>query len=479
VPADWGIYPNVFNLEELTFNFIEDVLAEVLALFPGRYIHKGGDEVQRDQWKDSPRTQARMRELGIADPAQLQAYFTTRIARFLAANGRRLVGWDEILEPALPRSAVVMWRGIDGAITASSEGYDTVLAPDPDLYFDNWQSREPDEPSGRMKALVSLESVYRFDPMPGKVAEDRRHHVLGLQGNVWTEHIRTEERVAWMTFPRAAAVAEVGWSAPERRDWRGFLRRLAAGFGDYEKLGITPADSAFAVHGHARYRATPDHAEVELSTPSGFGEIHYTVDGTPPSAASAPYAGPLSVAIPGEVRAASFDGERRLSRMRAFPIRREASQRRSSRELELCSQNIPLAVEDDAPLKGPRASFGVDIMNPCWIYRDADLDAVKGLAAAVGQVPFNYQIGEDIRKIVLAHPHTPAGELEVHLGKCDGELLARLPLAPASASHAVTVLPRAALRAPRGKHDLCLRFAQPGLDPLWVIDWVQLVEEAP
>jgi hexosaminidase len=152
--------------------------------------------------------------------------------------------------------------------------------------------------------------------------------------------------------------------------------------------------------------------------------------------------------------------------------------RRSSQELKLCSDNISLSLEDDAPLAGPRAAFLVDIANPCWIFAGAPLDRVTGMVARVGQVPFNFQIGEDAKKIRFAKPTTAEGELEVRLGTCEGELLARLPLAPAIASHAVTALPRAALTPRQGRHDLCLRFAQNGLDPLWVLDSIELDERA-
>src|SRR4051812_38011676 len=153
VPADWGIYPNVYSLDESTFRFVEDVLREVMALFPVRYIHVGGDEVIKDQWL-SPRGRKRMKQLGIDDPAKLQPYFTQRIGRFLAAHGRRLVGWDEILEPGLASDAVVMsWRGTAGALEAARKGYDTVVAAHPTLYFDNRQSDRAEEPPGRVTTV--------------------------------------------------------------------------------------------------------------------------------------------------------------------------------------------------------------------------------------------------------------------------------------------------------------------------------------
>ena len=403
VPADWGVYPHAYALDERTFGFIEDVLREVMALFPSTYIHVGGDEVEKTQWRDSPRMQARLRELGI-DATHAQAYFTQRLGRFLQANGRRLVGWDEVLEPGLPPSSVVMsWRGIDGALAAAAKGYDTVLAAHPVLYFDNRQDDSPAEPPGRGR-VVSVKDVYAFEPMPPAIAPAARKHVLGLQANVWTEHIRTEARVAWMAFPRAAAVAELGWSAPEKRDWNDFSRRLAALQARYATVGL-------------------EAARPQARSPAS----------------------------------ATF---------------------RRSQELRLCSEHIALSLEDDAPFTGPRAAFLVDVQNPCWIFPDAPLDRVRAITASVGQVPFNFQIGEDVKKIRFPQPATPEGELQVRIGGCEGEVVASLPLAPAVTADGVTRLPSATLPSRPGRHDLCLRFAQHALDPMWVIDSVRL-EDSP
>ena len=174
VPADWGIYPNLFNVEESTFEFLEDVLAEVMELFPGQYIHVGGDEAVKDQWRASARVQARMRELGVPGEAALQGYFTHRLGEYLCAHGRRLVGWDEILEGGVPPDATVMsWRGVQGAIAAAAAGHDAVLSPDPTLYLDNRQGRSPREPPGRGQ-VETLADVYHFDPLPGPLSGERR-----------------------------------------------------------------------------------------------------------------------------------------------------------------------------------------------------------------------------------------------------------------------------------------------------------------
>ena len=399
VPADWGIYPHAYSLEDGTFRFIEDVLTEVMALFPSHYIHVGGDEVEKGEWKSSRRGQALMRELKTTDPERLQMYFTQRLGKFLEAHGRRLVGWDEILAPGLPKDAVVMsWRGVDGAVSAAQQGHDTVISAWPTFYFDNRQKDSPTEPPGRRR-VISVEDIYNFDPMPASLKPGEREHVLGVQGDVWTEHIRTEERVGWMTFPRAAAVAELGWSQPARRDYAGFMQRLAAQRPLFDAIGMTYATSTF----------------------------------DPPRAAD--------------------------------------TTKLMSQQLDLCSDDLAISIEDDAPVKGPRAAFMVDIQNPCWIARKVDLSKVRGIVAAVGQIPFNFQIGEAASKIAFPTPTTPEGELLVRLGSCDGKLLASMPLAPAVKSDEVTVLPRVAIEG-EGVQDLCFRFSQRKLDPLWVIDWI-------
>jgi hexosaminidase len=245
VPADWGIYTNLFNVEEATFAFFENVLREVMALFPGTYVHVGGDEAVKDQWRASPRVQERMRELGVRDEAALQGYFVARIGRFLAQHGRRLVGWDEILEGGIAPDATVMsWRGVDGARTAAQSGHDAVLAAWPTLYFDNRQGAAATEPPGRGR-VVGLRDVYEFDTRVSGLTEEQLRHVIGVQGNVWTEHIRTEERVEWMTWPRAAAVAELGWTPTVRRDYADFRKRVEAALPWYRAVGLRAATTEF------------------------------------------------------------------------------------------------------------------------------------------------------------------------------------------------------------------------------------------
>jgi hexosaminidase len=253
--------------------------------------------------------------------------------------------------------------------------------------------------------VISLEDVYRFEPLDPTLTPEQQKHVLGLQANVWTEHIRTEERVELMTLPRAAAVAEVGWTAPERKDWNSFLQRLAPMTERYRALGIRYDDSALT-------------------------------------------AGAAVAQAPGA--------------------------RRSSRELELCSDGVSLLLEPNAFGTGPRPLFAIDIMNPCWIYKGADLSRGARLTAGVGQLPFNFEIGADAQKIRVGDAHTAEGELEVRMDHCDGPVIATQPLPAMPADKLVNPLREIVLPAQPGRHDVCLRFARPKLDPMWALDWVEI-----
>ena len=470
--SDWGVHPHLFNVDETTFAFLDDVMAEVLDLFPSTYIHTGGDEAAKAEWKASPAVQARMAALHIGDEDALQGWFINRIGHDLAKHGRRLVGWDEILDGGAARSATVMsWRGIDGAIIAAKLGHDTVLSPAPLMYFDNRNSANPAEPPGR-QWVVSLKDVYAFDPLPRTLTTAERAHVLGLQANVWTEHIRTEARVEAMAFPRAAAVAEIGWTAEDRKSWSDFADRLPAELDRYRALGLGFDAPSLQPYGLAEPDA--EGAKVTLAGGLGLGEIRYSLDGKPPTATSPVYAAPFEAKIPSTVTAALFRGDKLLAAPVSLRLDPRSIRTRASQELKLCSAAIPIGLEDDAPIKGPRAVLMTDLMNPCWIYPAAPLDGAGSIEVAVGQLPFNFQIGDDIKKIITQAPVTPEGELMVRRDACDGPVLATLPLALAMKSQGITVL-KAALPATDGRHDLCLTFTRKGPDPIWAVDRVSLI----
>lgn len=475
VSADWGVFPYIYNVDDRTFGFLQDVLDEVMALFPGQYIHVGGDEAVKDQWKASPSVQARIRELGLKDERELQSWFIQRIERYLNAKGRRLIGWDEILEGGLaPNATVMSWRGIDGAVAAARQGHDAVLAAQPTLYFDRRQSASADEPPGRGQ-MVTLKDVYAFDPAPASLTPDENRHILGLQATLFSEHIRTEERMEQMAFPRAAAVAELGWSPAQGRSWDDFAERLPVMLDRYRTIGLRYDDVPL------RVAVTADldggRAKVVLTTPMDLGQIRYTTDGSAPTATSPVYAKPLNLAVPATLKAAAFVRGRPLTAPVSKVLDAATLRYRKSQELKLCTDGIALSLEDDAPVDGPRATMIADIMNPCWIYPAADLTGVTRLELGVGQRPFNFQIGADLAKIKFRPPVTPEGEFEVRLDGCDGPVVATLPLAPAAANNGVSKL-TAAITPSTGRHDLCFTYTARGVEPMWFIDWVQIVPPA-
>jgi hexosaminidase len=297
---------------------------------------------------------------------------------------------------------------------------------------------------------------------------------LGLQANLWTEHVRTEERAAYMAFPRAIAVAELGWSKAGTRDFAGFVERLAPQLDRLAALGLHAAPSAFAPQATERFDAGTDRVSVALSN-EARSAIFYTLDGREPTARSRLYTAPLSLALPARLRARGYLNGEALPGALDRAYDEGSVRRRDDDQLKLCSEKIALSLEDDAPAGGPRATFLTDIMNPCWIYEAAPMDGVTAIALDVGQIPFNFQIGKDVEAIHFRPPATEAGEFEVRAGGCDGERIAVLPLAPAAANPAVTRL-RAAIAPRSGTADLCITYTARGPDPMWALDAVQLVQ---
>ncbi len=232
-PADvgtrWGVYANILNADSSTVDFMKDVLTEVMALFPSRFIHIGGDEADKALWKTSPRIQERIRELGLKDEHELQSWFIRQIDEFLTKNNRRLVGWDEILEGGLAPGATVMsWRGTKGGIDAARANHDVIMAPTSHTYFDYYQSQNTAGEPLAGGGFVPIELVYAFDPVPPELEAQYRSRILGGQGQLWTEYLPGPKQVEYMAYPRLTALAEVLWTQPERKNYRDFLSRLQA-----------------------------------------------------------------------------------------------------------------------------------------------------------------------------------------------------------------------------------------------------------
>ena len=252
VQTHWGIIPYTYAPKEETFQFLEDVLTEVMELFPGRYVHIGGDEAVKDQWKQSAFAQAFIRGHELKDEEGLQHEFVRRIETFLNAHGRRLVGWDEIRQGGLsPTATLMVWHQPQLAVDAIGQGNDVVLSPNESCYLDHYQAdpRKFPEPEGinYSNRIVSLSRVYAFDPVAPQLRPGQASHVLGTEAPLWTEYIWDDAKLEYMAFPRASAIAEVGWSPRDRRDYADFCRRLAVWLARLRAAGInyrppTPSD---------------------------------------------------------------------------------------------------------------------------------------------------------------------------------------------------------------------------------------------
>jgi hexosaminidase len=279
---------------EETFSFLRNVLREVIALFPGPYIHIGSDEVDKTGWKNSPEAQAIIKQRGLKDEDQLQSYFAKRIGKFLASRGKKMIGWDEILEGGLAPDVIVMsWRGESGGIEAARQGHQVIMSPTDYCYFDYGQgdpSREPLNIGG----FVPLAKVYGYEPIPKDLPADRRQYLLGAQANVWTEYISTPDYLEYMLFPRLLAFSETVWSPAAGRDYGDFRRRLPYQLDRLDRQEVhyrIPEPDGLKDF----YTTTDDHAVVELKSVVSESLIYYTLDGSEPSEASSRYQAPLHI----------------------------------------------------------------------------------------------------------------------------------------------------------------------------------------
>lgn len=226
VEGRWGVFNDIFCTKEATFEFMQNILDEVATLFPSTYIHIGGDEAPRIRWKHCVHCQQRMKQENLTKEAELQTYFVNRIEGYLSSKGKRIIGWDEIIEGGIPRRATVMsWRGEKGGIHAAKAGYDVIMSPNTHLYLNHYQLDPKTEPLA-FGGFTPLEKVYSYYPVPDELTAEEAKHIKGVQGNLWTEYITSGKQVEYMVYPRAAALSEVAWSRKEEKDYENFYGRL-------------------------------------------------------------------------------------------------------------------------------------------------------------------------------------------------------------------------------------------------------------
>lgn len=285
VGTKWGVFEDIYCAgNDETFTFMQDILTEVMELFPGKYIHIGGDEAPKARWEECSKCQKRIADEGLKDAHELQSYFIRRIEKFLLENDRQLIGWDEILEGGLaPQATVMSWRGESGGIAAASDGHDVVMTPGFAMYFDHYQADPAQEPLA-IGGFTNLEKVYHYNPMPKELNADKAHHVLGAQANVWTEYMHTTDHVEYMVYPRLLALSEVVWSDSTQKDWEGFLKRLEHHYSLLDQKGVNYHIPEPYGLSDTSWVGVDDRPRPYAYYPGG--KVVFTKDGSEPNASS-------------------------------------------------------------------------------------------------------------------------------------------------------------------------------------------------
>lgn len=296
---------------EKSFTFMEDVLSEVIELFPSEYIHIGGDEAGKGAWKTCPKCQALMRRNGMKDVDELQSYMIHRAEEFLISKGRKLIGWDEILEGGLaPEATVMSWRGEEGGIKSARMGHDVIMTPGGYMYFDFYQADPKTQPYA-IGGYTPIKRAYSYNPVPvDSLTAEESKHILGVQANTWTEYIKDEKHLEYMMFPRALAVAEIGWTPQEDRSWEDFKPRMNANIPVLQRMGINTFTLSDEIETTMEVDTLRKEIKVMLDAEKYPAEIRYTTDGSIPTASSPVYNSPIVVKDSADIKAAIFrDGQ--------------------------------------------------------------------------------------------------------------------------------------------------------------------------
>ncbi|MFM2363929.1 MAG: hypothetical protein RLZZ316_2831, partial [Bacteroidota bacterium] len=323
VQETWGVFEDVFCPTEYTFQFLQDVLDEVMTLFPSKYIHIGGDECPKEAWKRSAFCQQLIKEKGLKDEHELQSYFIQRIEKHINKKGRTIIGWDEILEGGLAPNALVMsWRGESGGIEAAKQNHQVIMTPGSHVYFDYAQSENED--SITISGYSSLEKVYAYEPIPAELPADKHHFVMGAQANVWTEYMTNPRKVEYMIFPRLAALSEVLWTPKEKRSWEQFEKKLPQLFSNYKKNKINYSTAYYDVHSLVVKDSVNKSLLWKLFTTAKDCKITYS---TTKDTAASEYTTPLAVRSTQTIKAiVSVNGVEKQTLSQAFIFNKATAQ---------------------------------------------------------------------------------------------------------------------------------------------------------
>ena len=294
VATKWGVFDEVFCPSEKTFGFLQDVLTEVMALFPGKYIHIGGDECPKTAWKQSAFCQELIRKNKLKDENGLQSYFIRRMEKFLNSKGRAIIGWDEILEGGLaPNATVMSWRGTEGGIAAAKQKHNVIMTPGQFCYLDHYQGNPISEPI-TIGGYLPIDQVYAYEPMPAELSAAEQKYVLGVQGNVWTEYMPTTESIEYMVYPRAIALAEIGWMQPGPHNFEDFALRLKNHLPRLTTVPVNYAKRLFDITASTQ-PGEQGQIQVVLKKLDSDSRIFYTLNGKEPDERSTEYIAPITL----------------------------------------------------------------------------------------------------------------------------------------------------------------------------------------
>lgn len=313
VGKTWGVLEDVFCPREETFTFLENILTEVIDLFPSEYIHIGGDESPKVRWKACSHCQKRIKAENLKDEHELQSYFIQRIEKFVNKKGRKIIGWDEILEGGLaPNAAVMSWRGTEGGIAAAQQNHFVVMSPGSHCYFDHYQGEPKNEPIA-FGGYTTVEKVYSFNPTPKELSLDEAKYILGAQANLWTEYIETPSHVEYMIFPRMMALSEVLWGTSKPEKYADFQNRVIQHFDILEKKGVNYSKSIFEITTKISPSRSNTGVLFELKSATNSNGIRYTTDGSNPNLSSKEYYNPLEIDKSQTIKAAFFENGKQKS----------------------------------------------------------------------------------------------------------------------------------------------------------------------
>ncbi|MFN3402588.1 MAG: beta-N-acetylhexosaminidase [Cytophagaceae bacterium] len=411
VVSHWGIFPDIFNVEENTFRFLEDVLTEVMELFPSEYIHIGGDEAIKDQWKASARVQQQIKDLGLKDENELQSYFIKRIEKFINSKGRKMVGWEEILEGGLaPNAAVMSWKGEQAGIETAMMKHPVIMSPGQYLYFDHYQGNPSNEPLA-IGGFTSLKKVYSYNPVPDSLPAEVKKFILGTQANVWTEYMKTPEHVEYMVFPRAAALAEVAWSENQNKNWESFISRLDQLLQRYEYRNINYSKSMYDVTITSQPDTSAGTMVIVLENELNEAEIRYTLEGTEPGPDSPVYKQPILLSEDKDIKAVLFKNGNKAGRIseQSFKVHKAFGKKVSYKY----PYNTDKFLTTDYTLTNGISGTSKSMFSNLWQrFNGVDIDAIIDLGSLqpVSQITLSFANLPDYRIL-------PSKSLEIFLSE--------------------------------------------------------------